>query len=73
LNGFFNSLINKFIFSLAYFNINFLNTYFLDNFLSKKNFLTSVFSLQKEIFFGNFFFSNILLRDSKISKWISNI
>lgn len=73
LNGFFNSLINKFIFSLAYFNINFLNTYFLDNFLSKKNFLTSVFNLQKEIFFGNFFFSNILLRDSKISKWISNI
>jgi hypothetical protein len=29
--------------------------------------------LQKEIFFGNYFFSNILLRDIKVFKWISNI
>lgn len=73
LNTFFNTLINKFVFSLTFFNVNFLNSYFFDFFLSKKLFLSSLFSLQREIFFGNFFFSNILLRDSKVYKWILNI
>lgn len=73
LNKFFNFLLTKFIFSLTFFNVNFLNSYFFDGFLSKKNFLSSLFNLQKEIFFGNFFFSNILSRDFKVLKWISNI
>lgn len=73
LNNFFNLLINKFVFSLTFFNVNFLNVFFFDSFVSKKNFLTSLFNLQKEIFFGNYFFSNILLRDQKVFKWISNI
>jgi hypothetical protein len=68
MSNFFNSLINKFVYSLTFFNVNFLNVYFFDTFVSKKNFLTSAFNLQKEIFFGNYFFSNILLRDIKIFK-----
>jgi hypothetical protein len=72
-NSFFNNLINKFTFSLAYFNNNILNNYFFDSFFSKKNFLTSSFVLQKQFFFSNFFFSNVVLRDTKISKWILNI
>jgi hypothetical protein len=67
-HSFFNSLVNKFIFSLIFFNINFLNVYFFDSFISKKKFLISLFNLQKENFFGNFFFSNIVSRDSKVSK-----
>lgn len=73
LHNFFNNLLNKFSFALTYFNANFLNNFFFDSFISKKNFLTSLFNLQKGIFFSNFFFSNVVLRDSKISKWISNI
>jgi len=73
LNNYFRNLVNKFFFSLTYFNVNFLNNYFFDSFISKKNFLTSSFILQKGIFFSNFFFSNVILRDLKIFKWISNI
>jgi hypothetical protein len=73
LNNFFRVLVNKFIYSLTYFNANLLNNYFFDFFISKKNFLTSAFLLQKEVFFSNFFFSNVVLRDLKVFKWISNI
>jgi len=68
MTNFFNSLINKFVFSLTFFNANFLNVYFFDSFVSRKIFLTSIFNLQKEIFFGNYFFSNVLLRDNKVFK-----
>jgi hypothetical protein len=68
LNNFFNFLIIKFINALIFFNVNFLNLYFFDFFLSKKNYLSLVFNLKKQIFFNNFFFSNILLRDLKVFK-----
>lgn len=73
LNNFFNLLITKFINSLTFFNVNFLNLYFFDFFLSKKNYLNLVLNLQKQIFFSNFFFSNVFLRDLKVFKWILNI
>lgn len=72
LSNFFHNLINKFIFSLTYFNANLLNNYLFDSFFSNKNFLTCSFVLQKQIFFSNFFFSNVILRDMKVLKWILN-